>query len=201
MLRLLALLLASCVATRQGDLVDCGPLISESQLVTLAEEHRVPILIISNRVYLPASECLRDELTGRIQGDVASQEARVAAVGQEGLGHSERRSIGGAVEKRATHGQVESNRVGGAIESRGGLEDGSRQRSIEGNSERRKVAGRTEDSQVGGEREDRRFAGSILKPSCVKDGDSSFRVVGANASIAVYWRGSFMSVDGNVVSY
>ena len=145
----------------------------EATIKELSATYEVPLIIIANRVYLPASSCLDIRKIG---------------------GDTENRKLGGDTENRKLGGDVENRRLGGDTENRklgGDIED----RKLGGNTENRKLGGDTENRKIGGDTAEI----SCLK---LKDKTGFIlKNVNPNAEVYYYYRGKKIEAESMIITY
>ena len=183
----------------QNTLKDIGKH-NNANIAELSAKYEVPLVIISDRIYLPASDCLDMR---KIQGDTEDRKLSGDTENRKLGGYVEDRKLGGDTENRKLGGDIENRKLGGNTENRklgGDVED----RKLSGDTENRKLGRDVENRKLGGDTENRKLGGDTAEIECVKLKDQSgflLKNVNPNAEIFVYYRGILKKIESMLIVY
>tara|TARA_R110002051_G_scaffold282006_1_gene343748 strand:- start:310 stop:996 length:687 start_codon:yes stop_codon:yes gene_type:complete len=184
----------------------------------ISKRYAAPLVIISNKIYLPEASCLETRL---LNGDKESRslggdkENRSLGGDKENRslgGDKENRSLGGDKENRSLGGDKENRSLGGDKENRslGGdkenrsLGGDKENRSLGGDKENRSLGGDKENRSLGGDKENRSLGGDVMALTCYKLKDKTgFKIlnVNPNAIIYVYYQNQLKQIQNQTVEY
>lgn len=216
----------SCNLLAQNTLKDIGQY-NEATLVELSAKYEVPLVIIADRVYLPATDCLD---VRKIQGDTEDRKLGGDIEDRKLGGDTENRKLGGDIEDRKLGGDTENRKLGGDVEDRklggdtenrklgGDVEDRKlggdtekrklggdvEDRKLGGDTENRKLGGDVENRRLGGDTENRKLGGDTAEIECVKLKDQTgflLKNVNPKAEIFIYYRGLLKKSDSMLIIY
>ncbi|MFN0728090.1 hypothetical protein [Polaribacter gochangensis] len=164
---------------------------NEDVLKNFSIHYKVPLIIISSKIYLPGKECLD---VRKIGGDTENRKLG---------GDTENRKLGGDTENRKLGGDTENRKLGGDTENRK-LGGDTENRKLGGDTEKRKLGGDTENRKLGGDTENRKLGGDTSVLKCKKlEKERGFEILHANpnATIKVYYQKQIHIVKNLQVKY
>jgi len=181
----------------------------EATIKELSATYEVPLIIIANRVYLPASSCLDIRKIGgdtenrKLGGDTENRKLGGDVENRRLGGDTENRKLGGDIEDRKLGGNTENRKLGGDTENRK-LGGDTESRKLGGDVEDRKIGGDIENRKLDGDTENRKIGGDTAEISCLKLKDKTgfiLKNVNPNAEVYYYYRGKKIEAESMIITY
>ena len=173
---------------------------NQKTISEISKRYAAPLVIISNKIYLPEASCLETRALG---GDKEKRSLGGDKENRSLGGDKENRSLGGDKENRSLGGDKENRSLGGDKENRS-LGGDKENRSLGGDKENRSLGGDKENRSLGGDKEKRNLGGNVMSLTCYKLKDKTgFKIlnVNPNAIIYVYYQNQLKQVQNQTVEY